>query len=870
VVAEVAPEGSAAGVLEPGDRLIAIDGDSAVALIGPSWILRDRPDKDGYTLTVMRGDRTLVQPLDWPVIRRGRLTAWLWVHLATGAIYYLVGLMIAFAKPESLSARRAALSAVLSSAFFTSTVFDPDLGTIGGPLLLLAMVAFFVRPYHLLAGFLFTASFPLEERSTGGWRRFELVIYAATFVVWVPSVYGAVLRALGPERAVPIAAAQYPFSLLHDTLVPASVVLLAAVLSIAQALVCLRNYRAVTDPDLKRRLRWVSIGIGVGMIPIFVMAPALLLAYASGKRLDVDTIVRVINTITVIIPLCIGYAVLKHRVLGVRVVLRAGLRYLLARNVLRVALLLPLALIAWQVVTNPGATVADLLLGPAGRVNLLLGAAAALALAFRRPLLQGIDRRFFREAYQQDRIFLALAEAIGRAADDTEISRLLSSQIQSALHPQSIVVIAAEEHDEFALLYSSSGRGASRSLSTLGLAPSEFEHLAGSTDLAAIGSLRDASRAQLEALVISLIVPIRGTHEGLVGLILLGNRMSEEPYSRNDRRLLDTIASQTGVVWENLRLRERLKREQSVRRDVISQMAGSDASMLMECPACGCCYESTESVCTADGRALTPSMSVPRTLDGKYRLDRVIGRGGMGAVFAGTDLRLDRIVAVKVTTDEMLSDSVALERFAREARASARLDHPNVVRAFDVGGLGNGAYLVLEFLKGGTLRRELQRRGALSLREAGGILSQAIAGTTAAHARHIVHRDIKPENIFLAEVEGSDVRVTKLLDFGLAVVRDLGFADRARLTQTGSTVGTLSYMSAEQFLGERVDERADIYALGVVALEMLTGELDSRGPTFGRIEALVDERLAGPGAPAVARPRPAGVTRAPAHDPGHP
>lgn len=852
VVREVAPDGPAAGVLLPGDRLLAIDGDSAVQRIGPRWILRDNPDKREYRLTIARANIVREHRLDWPIRSDAALYVWRWIHFVTGVVYGVVGLIIAFAKPDSLAARRAVLSSVLSSAFFVTATLYPNGGMVGGLALPLALIAFMVLPFHLLAGYRFNAAFPLEQPSTGKWRRFEQVMWAACLLLWVPSVYGAILRSLGPERAVPIVAAQVPFSLLHDALVESLNIVIAAVLSLANALVCRRNYLAVTEPGLKRRLRWVSIGIGVGMIPILVVAPLLVIGYAAGYRVELETVVRAINTATIIIPLCIAYAVLKHQVLGIKVVLRAGVRYLMARHVLGAVLILPLALLVYTVVTNPSLTIAELAVGPSARLNLTLAGFAGLGLAFRRPLLQLIDRRFFREAYHQDRIFVALAEAINHAADVTEISRLLSSQIEAALHPRVTLAVSCEERDEFSLLYSS-GPGGTRVAGDLQMTPSDVDRLLGSTDVADVPALGRESRAALQTLGISLLVPVRGPNEGLVGLVLLGPKLSDEPYTGNDRRLLDTVASQTGVVWENLRLRARLKREQGARREVVARLDG--AALLMECEACGACYDAPATRCERDGRELTPSLPIARTLGGKYRLTRLIGRGGMGAVYEALDLRLERTVAVKVTVGTLFDDAVMMQRFAREARASARLDHPNVVRAFDLGELPAGAYLVLEYLRGHTLRRELQQRGRLPFDDAVRVLKEVLAGVEAAHARGIVHRDLKPENIFLAEGAPGEPRVTKILDFGLAAVRDAGLHDRQRLTQTGVALGTLAYMPVEQFLGEPADERVDLYALGVVALEVLSGELPSKGPTFSSIGALIDERLGGGGTAAGDGPR---------------
>src|SRR5262249_8816631 len=155
---------------------------------------------------------------------------------------------------------------------------------------------------------------------------------------------------------------------------------------------------------------------------------------------------------------------------------------------------------------------------------------------------------------------------------------------------------------------------------------------------------------------VQLVVPLRGPNEGLVGVILLGEKMSEEPYTRHDRRVLDTVASQTGIVWENLQLRERLKREQQVRREVLQELEGTTASCVLASAACGTCYDSTASLCERDGRTLTSSLPIARTIENKYRLARRIGAGGMGAVYEAEDLRLSRPVAIKVMTGRLFGD----------------------------------------------------------------------------------------------------------------------------------------------------------------------------------------------------------------------
>jgi Tol biopolymer transport system component len=200
---------------------------------------------------------------------------------------------------------------------------------------------------------------------------------------------------------------------------------------------------------------------------------------------------------------------------------------------------------------------------------------------------------------------------------------------------------------------------------------------------------------------------------------------------------------------------------------------------------------------------------------GKYEIKAEIGRGGMGSVYLGYDPLLDRQVAVKVLAPHLVWDHEFVERFVREARSAARLKHPNVVTVFDVGQEASWYYFVMEHLAGETLAARLQRQGALSAPEALSILRPLAAALDYAHHRGIVHRDIKPGNVML----GPEGQVT-LMDFGIARA-----AQEGRLTGTGTVVGTPEYMSPEQARGMTVDARTDQYSLGVVAYQMLSGQV---------------------------------------------
>ena len=351
---------------------------------------------------------------------------------------------------------------------------------------------------------------------------------------------------------------------------------------------------------------------------------------------------------------------------------------------------------------------------------------------------------------------------------------------------------------------------------------------------------RDAAGSEIDhdwlnRLEVDFIVPVVGTGRRLTALIMLGEKKSEEPYSASDRELLEAIAKQFAVVRENLRLHERIHEERHIRDQVIDRLEGRAINVVKECPGCGACYDSDVVTCTADGIELTVSLPVERFVDGQYRLDRLIGRGGMGAVYEAEDLRLQRKVAVKFLIGRAIGEQTALRRFEREAQLCARLSHPNIVTVFDYGTLpASGAYIVMERLHGVTLRDALTRTGPLQPEAAADVFDQVLEGIKAAHAHGIVHRDLKPENVLMMEASTGSPRV-KLLDFGLAQLRALDTAATATVTAAGVVLGTLGYMAPEQFIGVRVDERADIFAFGVMLAEALTGKRPFDRPTYAQV-----------------------------------
>jgi serine/threonine-protein kinase len=207
------------------------------------------------------------------------------------------------------------------------------------------------------------------------------------------------------------------------------------------------------------------------------------------------------------------------------------------------------------------------------------------------------------------------------------------------------------------------------------------------------------------------------------------------------------------------------------------------------------------------------------TLSGRYRLESRIGSGGMSTVYRAHDETLERFVAIKLMNREVASDSDQLERFRREARAVARLSHQNIVHVIDAGEDESRPYIVFEYIDGETLKDRIRRLGRLEIPEAVAYCLEIARALGAAHANHVVHRDVKPQNV-LIDHEGT----AKVTDFGIA--RTL---EEQGLTADGRVLGTTDYVSPEQALGKQVTGQSDLYSLGVVLYEMLTGELPYQG-----------------------------------------
>jgi serine/threonine protein kinase len=215
----------------------------------------------------------------------------------------------------------------------------------------------------------------------------------------------------------------------------------------------------------------------------------------------------------------------------------------------------------------------------------------------------------------------------------------------------------------------------------------------------------------------------------------------------------------------------------------------------------------------------TTFLNVTTALEGRYQILKELGRGGMGIVFQAHDKELKEQVAIKILSPFLSSDPDSLERLKREVSSARRVTHPNVIRIHDISELNGLHFISMEFFEGMSLKDYIKKTGTLSLMQALNIASQICDGLEAAHRQGVIHRDLKSQNVII----GSSNQI-KIIDFGLALSEKLG-----GLTATGLIMGTPEYMAPEQVAGKNVDERADIYSLGIILYEMFTGRVPFSG-----------------------------------------
>ena len=250
------------------------------------------------------------------------------------------------------------------------------------------------------------------------------------------------------------------------------------------------------------------------------------------------------------------------------------------------------------------------------------------------------------------------------------------------------------------------------------------------------------------------------------------------------------------------------------------------------CPVCERKFPDKMTLCSADASVLKrlDDPLLGQTLAGKYKIEKLIKTGGMGAVYRGRHVLMDKTVAVKVLRPSLAGDDAVVARFSREAKAASKISHPHAVSVTDFGEAENGVvFLVMEYLDGRTLKEAIAKEGPLSLGRAVEIVRQVAGALDAAHGQGVIHRDLKSENIMLVSHDGDEW--AKVLDFGIAkILQPVGSPADAEITQANLVVGTPQYMSPEQCSQSgALDARSDVYSLGIIVHEMLTGKLPFTG-----------------------------------------
>jgi len=814
VVGSVDPAGPAASSLVPGDRLMAVDDHPVVpgALWWQLWGLR--PGRS-YSLRVEHGGNERELQL---VVSLKHDSTWLWRTLSLAPVclaFAISGLLVGLARPRDPAPRAYALASLMLSAGYLTYSLPYDLLTLPERLTaLLARGA--IQPAAALS-YHFYRVFPTKVPQGRVWDLLGVILTATGVILGLAWVSVALVLSLGPAFAVSwlIQAVRLPLQITDTTF--------SALVTVSALAIVVQKYRILTGRDARRRVEWVLMGSIVAIAPIAVVAAFALLALIGGRVAWLSsrtymTLLNACRVLQVVLPITIFHAILKRRLFDITLVLRLGLQYLLAKNLLRCALLLPIALVIGGILAHPQWTVGEVLF--AHPAYPLLMAASGVCLRSRGRLTVWVDRRFFRDAYAKEQLLLALVEDVGRHDSISGLSDVVGRRLEEALHPDGLrLLFRANEGRDF------------KSVNPSGEGPEGFRIVEGSSLVqraeSAVGAVELTSTSEAgepETLGARMLVPIRTNDGSLIGMFLLGGKRSEEPYSQKDRKLLEALATQIAIVHENETLKKRVAEGERVQREVLARLDQEGVNLLKECPRCGLCYDQSTATCERDHESLTFTLPIQRTIGGRYRLEKLLGKGGMGAVYEASDVRLDRRVAVKVLSAASFGNLKALRRFEFEGRALARLRHPNIVAVHDLGEIDpQGAYIVMELLDGMSLRSEIAASGGLPPVLVADWFYQIFEGVKAAHRSGVVHRDLKPGNVIVSrDVNGRPL--LKILDFGLAKLRRPEGSDSESLTTIGVVMGTRAYMSPEQLAGREVDQRTDIFALGVMILECLTGE----------------------------------------------
>lgn len=586
------------------------------------------------------------------------------------------------------------------------------------------------------------------------------------------------------------------------------------------------RYRTNPDANERRRIQ-IVVFTGVPAVFAYALKTGIPLLFGlAGRPVELPWLLEALLQAIVLLPAFgLPYAVAVRHVFSPRTVLRRSLQYAFARRTLTALVVLPVVALAASLVQQRDMSLSMIVSGRP-LFYLICLAALGLGLRYRVAAQRWLDQHFFRSEYDAREILVSLAGRVPYEADPRDLVAMVVTQIDSALHPEGVAVFARAGSPTQSSTPGADLTGVFEPVTALRVNATALRADSGVITLlrwsdkplevflddeqSPVARVPPADRQWLAEAHAALLVPIfagGSDPRPFVGLIALGPKRSEEPYTPEDRELLRGIAVQMGVALDLSRLRQQ--------------------AVATQVPV-GVTQAFTPTVRVSGGGSSGPAIGVGALIDHKYRVDAIVGQGGMGAVFRAWDVRLERDVAIKVVRGDLLADPDSRERFRRESQIVARLQHPSIVTVFDYGTLTDGAaFLVMEFVPGEDLRHLLKRERRLAPGRAADLLAGIAGGVESAHKAGILHRDLKPENILLPE-SGTG---PKVVDFGVAKLTSHAGAG-GTITSAGTIVGTPAYMAPEQLRGENVDGRADVYSLGVMTFEMLTGTLPYGGASL--------------------------------------
>jgi GAF domain-containing protein/predicted Ser/Thr protein kinase len=819
---------SAKAGVSAGDRIVSLNGRPAadrVRSLAP--LAAGSPVTVGFERGGVRRSVTVVPETLLSARRRAFRqgpSGALWA--AGGGVNLLVNLWMLLLGAFLLSRRpglAAARVAALELAFWAggnNLLEQPGVASLLAPvpeparILVLMLDAFFLAMFFA-ACLHFALLFPEPLSWVRKHRSWQLAPYLAASpllaVLWV-----RILRVSFPAAGIP----NVPVAAVYQVVGP-----LLVLVSVGAYLA---RYRGTADLNARRKLRLLLVALMPGLAA-FILFILLQRAGARPETLQAGDLLQWIGVAAG--SGIFAYAVVRHRFFDIRILVRKSLQYALARGTLLLALALPAVALAVFLYRHRRESLDEIV---SGRpiVYVVLVFALVGVFSARRRLMDALDRRFFREQYDARRMLLKVVTLIREGTDSLALANVALAEIEAALHPRSVSLWLPEGDTGPYLRRLAAGDPCPapplpREAAVLPLLasddePLELESPGGET---LVKRLPESERAWIAETRAQLLAPLT-VERRLVGLLLLSDRRSEEPYGVEERELLRNLAAHMAVSQDYARL----KSSSPLMRTPAPPSPVAEDQGVRVCPSCRRCYPRETALCPRDESPLAPPEAVPYLIEEKYELRQLLGRGGMGSVFLATQKRLARPVAVKILLAHLSHDRDIRARFEREARVVAQLRHPAIVTVYDFGVLPSGnAYLVMEYLEGQTLSALLKKEGRLSAGRAVALLLPIAEALDVAHAAGVIHRDLKPDNIMVLPAPSIGQVPAKVLDFGVVRLEILAQDDTGDAavapTEVGTLLGTPAYMAPELFRRQPAGARSDQYSLGILAYELLSGSV---------------------------------------------